>query len=407
MPSSVTKLLLDKKLIDKKSFKKAVELSEKHLDKIEEVLLKNEMVAYENLYSAVAERYDSQYVNIKKNVCDHDLLEKEDLFLYIKNNFIPWRSLGDVVSVAVVEMSDELFLYLKSKYQKGFRVVYTTPKGILVNIQRRFSEEIMNITKKELALINPKASSKKALIGVQKIWLFVIVFVFAYAAFLYPVRVVQSVFVGGNVFFFFNILFKIFLFCKGNAYKGTRIKSKISYKDLPIYSIILPLYKEGKVLERLFKSIRGLRYPKSKLDVILAVEQFDRETIRFLNKGNKDGLFRVVCVPRGYPQTKPKACSYALKFVKGEFVTIYDAEDRPEKSQLLKSVNIFRNNDKSLACIQASLKCINFQESLLAFLFSIEYLVWFGFFLKGLEKIGAPIPLGGTSNHLRVDTLKK
>lgn len=406
MPSSVARLLLEKKLVAEKKIKEAQSLSEKHSDKIEKVLLKNEMISGEKLYRTVAERYDSQYVDIKKYVCDYELMEKEDMFLYLKYDFVPWRRLGKLLSIAVVEMNDELFLHLKSKYPDGFRIVYTNPRGILVNIQRRFSDSALSMTKKELALINPKASSEKVLQGRQKAWVLFMVLVLLYSFLSYPDESIQIVFVMANILFFLNMLFKAFIFCKGKSEKGVFVKG-LPQKNLPLYSIIIPLYKEGKVLEGLFGAIRNLNYPKSKLDVIMAVEQFDRETISFLKKANKGGLFRVICVPRGYPQTKPKACSYALKFVKGEFVTIYDAEDRPERNQLLKAVKMFKSHDESLACVQASLRCINFKESLLSFLFSIEYLVWFGFFLKGLEKIGSPIPLGGTSNHFRVNVLRR
>jgi hypothetical protein len=39
--------------------------------------------------------------------------------------------------------------------------------------------------------------------------------------------------------------------------------------------------------------------------------------------------------------------------------------------------------------------------------FSIEYSYYYDFYIQGLDKIDAPIPLGGTSNHFRMKTLRE
>jgi cellulose synthase/poly-beta-1,6-N-acetylglucosamine synthase-like glycosyltransferase len=46
----------------------------------------------------------------------------------------------------------------------------------------------------------------------------------------------------------------------------------------------------------------------------------------------------VILVPRGTPQTKPKACNVGLFFARGDYLVIYDAEDRPDPDQLKKAV---------------------------------------------------------------------
>lgn len=58
-----------------------------------------------------------------------------------------------------------------------------------------------------------------------------------------------------------------------------------------------------------------------------------------------------------------------------------------------------------LACLQAVLTVYNDDESRLARLFRLEYAALFHVVLPGLAQMGLPIPLGGTSNHFRRDTL--
>jgi cellulose synthase/poly-beta-1,6-N-acetylglucosamine synthase-like glycosyltransferase len=111
--------------------------------------------------------------------------------------------------------------------------------------------------------------------------------------------------------------------------------------------------------------------------------------------------FEHVIVPHSFPKTKPKACNYGLIKARGEFVVIYDAEDLPDSDQLKKVVVAFRKVDENVVCIQAKLNYFNRNQNLLTRWFTLEYSMWFDLFLPGLDASGAPVPLGGTSNHFR------
>jgi cellulose synthase/poly-beta-1,6-N-acetylglucosamine synthase-like glycosyltransferase len=86
-------------------------------------------------------------------------------------------------------------------------------------------------------------------------------------------------------------------------------------------------------------------------------------------------------------------------------VTIYDAEDRPDPLQLRRAVAGFRRLPAEVACLQAKLSYHNADQNLITRWFTAEYALWFGQLLPGLVKLGAPVPLGGTSNHFRRETL--
>lgn len=59
----------------------------------------------------------------------------------------------------------------------------------------------------------------------------------------------------------------------------------------------------------------------------------------------------------------------------------------------------------SVACVQAKLLYHNGSQNLLTGWFTAEYGSWFGYLLPGLMRSNSPIPLGGTSNHLRRSVL--
>ncbi|HST03379.1 MAG TPA: glycosyltransferase, partial [Chloroflexia bacterium] len=163
-------------------------------------------------------------------------------------------------------------------------------------------------------------------------------------------------------------------------------------RDLPIYTILVPLYKEAGVLPKLTRSINGLDYPLAKLDVKLLMESNDQETIRAAQALNLPPNFEHVIVPDSMPKTKPKACNYGLIKAKGEFVVIYDAEDIPDSDQLKKALVAFRKVGPLVACIQAKLNYFNRNQNLLTRWFTTEYSMWFDLFLPGLDASGAPVP---------------
>lgn len=175
--------------------------------------------------------------------------------------------------------------------------------------------------------------------------------------------------------------------------------------ELPIYTVLVPAYGEPQVVGRLVTGLEALEYPAHRLDIMLLLEEDDTDTIVAAERACAGTAVRIVLVPPSEPRTKPKACNFGLTEARGELVTIYDAEDRPEPLQLRRSVVAFRRSPGDLACLQARLSYHNPEQNLLTRWFTLEYDVWFRWLLPGLMATRAPIPLGGTSNHIRRDVL--
>ena len=159
------------------------------------------------------------------------------------------------------------------------------------------------------------------------------------------------------------------------------------------------------VLNQLVNSVESLDYPRRKLDVRLLCEEEDDETIDAIKALNLPPHFELIIVPPRSPQTKPKACNFGLLGAKGKYVVIYDAEDRPEPDQLKRAVVMFERSDESVVCIQAKLNFFNQYTNLLTRWFSLEYATLYDLILPGLDARNDPIPLGGTSNHIRLAPL--
>ncbi len=177
--------------------------------------------------------------------------------------------------------------------------------------------------------------------------------------------------------------------------------------ELPIYTIITPLYREASSVNGLLAALEQLDYPPEKLDVKLVIEADDPETHAAIAARKCRIPIDVIKAPAVGPRTKPKALNVALPFARGAFVVIYDAEDRPEPDQLLRALQAFRDAGHDLACVQAALSIDNTCDSWLARLFTAEYAGQFDAFLPGIAALHLPLPLGGSSNHFRTATLRK
>jgi cellulose synthase/poly-beta-1,6-N-acetylglucosamine synthase-like glycosyltransferase/glycosyltransferase involved in cell wall biosynthesis len=210
--------------------------------------------------------------------------------------------------------------------------------------------------------------------------------------------------------YFLDFVFSFFVLMK-SMHKSPEVSvsdeelKQLDDKSLPIYSILCPLYKEAQVLPHFLDSLATIDYPKNKLDVLLLLEENDSETIDAANALNLPSYVRIVVVPHSFPKTKPKACNYGLSHAKGEFVVIYDAEDKPDPLQLKKAVVTFKNLGKEVFCLQCKLNYYNPDHNILTRLFTAEYSLWFDLMLPGLQSINTTIPLGGTSNHFRTRDL--
>jgi cellulose synthase/poly-beta-1,6-N-acetylglucosamine synthase-like glycosyltransferase len=182
-------------------------------------------------------------------------------------------------------------------------------------------------------------------------------------------------------------------------------RTSISDRELPVYTIIVPLSREARSVKSLVKALRELDYPQEKLDIKLVVEVDDDETPAALAALGLEASFEIVVAPAIGPRTKPKALNAALPLARGSFIVIYDAEDRPEPDQLRRAFDAFRAGDAKLACVQACLTIDNTDDWWLAGLFTAEYAAQFDLFLPGLAVLNLPLPLGGSSNHFRTGIL--
>lgn len=351
------------------------------------------------------------YVDLFTEPIDPTLSNTSDLDFYIRNDCIAWRWKNrEPVYVA----ADPFRVREAVEEIEGHpcRIYFATARAIRQTIRDRFTLELGHRARLQLANSSPENSAQNRLSVSQTLFIPVAIVLLACFAFAFP----QAFFITANITFAAGFLIIAALKLLSVAIgleQGTRPGNvdsdgdiRIEDDDLPAYSILVPLFHEASVLPILMASLRKLDYPAAKLQILLIFEETDSETMASAKSLNLPENVEFIRVPFSFPLTKPKACNFALSFARGEYLVIFDAEDMPEPEQLRRAVSAFQASDDKLACVQARLNYYNQFENWLTRQFTLEYAAYFDLLLPTFERLGFPIPLGGTSTHFRTSALR-
>ena len=356
------------------------------------------IIKEDKLYQALAKSYNICYVNYEQLAETTPLLKPSKRNAYLALTAFPWYMEQEVTVIVTSNINDIIIKWAKFNF-KNYRFVISSPNIIRTIIRENYIKIDNFDACFNLALKHPQTSALH-LFSKWQLINFLIFAIFTIACFrIKPALTLIISLSIINLLFLVVTIFKFWLFILGVFDKNEPAIAEIYQDDLPIYTILIPLYQESNIVASLIANMRKLNYPKHKLDIKILVENRDYLTISALTKLNLEPFFEVIKVPKSYPLTKPKALNYALKFVRGKYLTIYDGDDRPDPDQLLIAVKEFRQCSAKVVCLQAKLNYYNMHENILTRLFAIEYSLWFDFLLKGLQKMSIPLPLGGNSNH--------
>ena len=255
-----------------------------------------------------------------------------------------------------------------------------------------------------LSKVRPELSASVSITTTQKLCLVVGTLIMLTLAAVWPWQTARAMVMACTVFYLLFTAYKLLL-VRLSVASGSELTieddelRQCDDADLPTYSILIPMYQEPETVPHMVRALQELDYPANKKEVQFLLEEDDAETRNAIAQIDLPLGFQVTVIPESFPRTKPKACNIGLDRARGEFLVIYDAEDRPEPDQLRKAVAAFRRADPKVVCLQSRLNFYNPRQNLLTRWFTAEYSTWFDLSLPGLSALGAVIPLGGTSNH--------
>jgi glycosyltransferase XagB len=406
-------LLVGRRVITLPQLDEAVALAQQWNVRLGDALLSRNWINPQLYYETYAQNFDLPFVDMIREPPDRKLLRASEVDVYAHRLTMPWRRNDKRLVVATAEPGPETVLFARSRWGSSIEFVVVSKFDIVVTVQTAFADVLSRRAVFELAELDPQMSARTVFTTPQMIVAYALLSATLAGLAFSPVATLIFLNIAISIFYLGNFVFKGVLVSIGGG-RSADIDEAVAIEaralrpeDLPVFTVLVPMFREASMLPQLAQALRNLDYPLGKLDIKIVLEADDLETIEAARSLGLEGVFEIIVVPRSAPQTKPKACNFALRFARGEYLVVYDAEDRPEPDQLRKVVATFRRSPPHTACLQCRLNYYNASENWLTRMFTLDYALWFDQVLPGLERLGMPIPLGGTSNHFRTDVLRE
>ena len=233
-----------------------------------------------------------------------------------------------------------------------------------------------------LANLDPSLSAKAGASRAQCAFAMASIGTASFAFGMAPATALAIISLSMTCFFLASIWLRLFAGAASTASIQEPYRPDVGDRWLPVYSVVVALHKEARVVPQLIAALDAIDYPRGKLDIKLVIEHDDHATrlaiealqpTSDLRNGRRAGELAQDQTPRA------QRC----------FATSARAAER------------FLRAPRELACLQARLAIDNIEDSWLTRLFAIEYAVLFDVLNPGLAGLGLPLPLGGSSNHFR------
>ena len=318
--------------------------------------------------------------------------------------------------VAVPDVPDAALLAELKRHTDHEVRPFLAPAGEIEALLRRIhGEEYSRVARFDLLERFPESSAHRILSSGQKGFLIGLGIVALLGAALFFVPTLIVAFAVASIVYTANSAYKL---VTGYAALDHRYESDatpeelaaLDERTLPVYTILVPLFREAGSSPRWSTRhrTRSTTRAASSTSRLLCEEDDDGDDRRRSARSTCRPHFQLRRRPRqSQPKTKPKACNYGLQLgARGEFVVIYDAEDRPDPDQLKKAVLAVPTapTTTSSASRPSSTTSTRTQNLLTRVVHASSTRL-----LVRPDPAGArrgrtsPIPLGGTSNHFRTD----
>jgi glycosyltransferase XagB len=369
------------------------------------ILLAEDAVSADALAAALAAQAELPLVDLAAMPPDSALLADLDPYRCLALEAAPWRQVGRtrIVAVASPAAIDEAARAFGGD-SRQVAVVLVRPEALRAAIQAQFGRRLRDdaTTRCPLPLSCRGIASRRnrgraaALAAAG-----------AAALALAPWLVLQAAIVWVLAMNLLTTALRGFaLFARFRAgrvrVEAADVPRLADFKRLPTVSLLVPLKGEAAVAGNLIRALDKIDYPRALLDIKLVLEEKDLPTRMAVDRAGLPPSFEVLTVPEDPAlQTKPRALNYALPFCRGSIVGVYDAEDRPPPDQIRAVVQALAEAPPEVACVQGYLDFYNHDQNWLARCFTVDYAMWFRIVLHGVQRLGVPIPLGGTTVFFR------
>ncbi|MFH1820490.1 MAG: ATPase, T2SS/T4P/T4SS family [Candidatus Nealsonbacteria bacterium] len=156
-PQQLKAFLIDSGLITKDKFEKAAKKAKKNRQRLDDVLVSDDLISYPDLIKLQAYILGIPFINLEKEVVDSELLKIIPEPIARKHNIIAFRKKGLELEVAMLDPDDlRTIEFIKKKVNLKILPRLTTPESIknaLRQYQKTLEAEFGDIIKKDAGII--------------------------------------------------------------------------------------------------------------------------------------------------------------------------------------------------------------------------------------------------------------
>lgn len=398
-PRSLGQILLDMGAVEPGNLIKAVAMRERQDARLSDLLLAHGWVSEADLIAALSHRWGAQAVDLIAQPPDPRLIDALGVGFCLDHAVLPWRQVGGALVIATARPEEFALLCARLPAETGPVVMALAPQGDIHAALLALRRTALIRGAETRVAAEQSCRSRDARRGNRR--LAALFWALAAVTLAAPLVVGQIVFLWAVLTLTLGTGLKLLaLGAAARPRKDARLPPPLP-AQLPVISVLVPLFRETDIAGRLIARLGRLTYPRALTDILLVVEETDTETQAALAETDLPAWMRVVTVPQGPVQTKPRALNFAQGFARGAIIGVWDAEDAPEPDQLMTVARHFAAAPPEVACLQGVLDYYNPRQNWLARCFTLEYASWFRVVLPGLARLGLVVPLGGTTLFFR------
>jgi hypothetical protein len=198
---------------------------------------------------------------------DESLIDPRERDSYLANLFLPWHKIGEALVVACADPSPELRRFVTRLYGAQTRIAITGKFDIIWTVQRLFRDRLSHDASLRLDERSPEFSARRVVTKAQ-ILLGVAAGLAILAGFLVsPALAAATCILLLAAFYGANIVLRLLLFgaafiARSTGHRVTEAElAALDVASLPVYSILVPLYREAHMIARIAAALMRLDYP--------------------------------------------------------------------------------------------------------------------------------------------------
>jgi cellulose synthase/poly-beta-1,6-N-acetylglucosamine synthase-like glycosyltransferase len=187
--------------------------------------------------------------------------------------------------------------------------------------------------------------------------------------------------------------------------KKSQPEKRLSAKNLPSFSIVVPVKNEEKVIGRLLEALQNVEYPADKKEIVIVEDGSTDGTLDICRRYADMHDVKMQILHKPFSDGKPSALNCGVLHSAGDIIGVFDADRVPAPDALENVLTCFE--DSAVAAVQGRTLSINSEESMLTKFISYEEAVWCEAYLRGKDALNLFVHLRGSCQFFRREALKR